>query len=184
MLKKVTEGCCGLMNSLAIHRCSFKRQFRDVLVHERSIRACTITRWTVMRQGWLEDFLSQTSCTIADKPDRGGYIHCLTKQSRSPSAKGFRSFWEGTLTRGFHLRQRAPKGLRDQPCERQTRTPIHGVSQTIDKITGETDRKSNHSRLWSFDFARFGIGTSVSVAFIVDRGTRSGLIRQRHYVPL
>jgi hypothetical protein len=73
-------------------------------------------------------------------PGTSGHIHRLTNQSRSPRAERVRSFWEGPLTHDLHLCQGSPYGLSDQPCERQTRAPIHGIAQTIYEITGETDR--------------------------------------------
>ncbi len=69
-----------------------------------------------------------------------GHVHRLTYQSRSPRAKRVRSFWERLLPHNLHLCQGSPYGLSDQPCERQTRAPIHGIAQTIYEITGKADR--------------------------------------------
>src|SRR5438132_389826 len=113
-----------------------------------------------------------------------GQVHCLTKQSRSPRAERFRSFWEGTLTQGFHLSQGSPEGLSDQPSERQTRSPIHRIAQTIDKITGETDCEPDRSRLLSSCLAGSGVRTSGPATLILSRMTRTGLVGQRHCIPL
>ena len=135
-------------------------------------------------KGSLSDPLSRTGCPIAGEPGTRGHVHCLTEQSRSSRAERVRSFWKGRLTEGFHLCQGGSQGLSNQPCERQTRTPIHCVAQTIDEITREADSQPDRSRLLSSGHARSGRRTSGPAALIPDRVTRSGLIGQRHCTPL
>ena len=134
------------------------------------------------KPGLCQD-LSRMGCPIAGESGTRGQVHCLTEQSRSPRAERVRSFWEGTLTEGFHLCQGGSQGLSNQPCERQTRTPIHCVAQTIDEITREADGQPDRSRLLSSGLARSGRRANGPAMLILDRVTRSGLIGQRHCVP-
>lgn len=83
--------------------------------------------------GWLRTLpglrwnLSRRDDPFAGQLGAGGDIHDLAGQARSSSTERGSSFWKWGLAQGFHFCQGCPQGLCDQPGQRQTRAPIHGI---------------------------------------------------------